>query len=91
MEIMCLMPAALRVDNNHGAATKDPETNRPQLTIVSSAIGDFNRGACEDALRIEEVQASLLEGAERLAGSKRIIMPRGRCRAAHGASKPRSS
>jgi len=61
---------ALRVDNNHGAATKDPETNRPQLTIVSSAIGDFNRGARKDALRIEKVQASLLEGAEALAGIK---------------------
>jgi hypothetical protein len=61
---------ALRVDNNHGAATKDPETNRPHLTIVSSSIGDFNRGACEDALRIEKVQASLLKGAEALAGIK---------------------
>jgi hypothetical protein len=61
---------ALRVDNNHGAATKDPETNRPHLTIVSSSIGDLNRGACEDALRIEEVQASLLEGAQALAGIK---------------------
>lgn len=61
---------ALRVDNNHGAATKEPETNRPHLTIVSSSIGDLNRGACEDALRIEEVQASLLEGAQALAGIK---------------------
>jgi hypothetical protein len=60
----------LRVDNNHGAATKDPETNRPHLTIVSSSIEDFNRGACEDALRIEKVQASLLEGAVALAGIK---------------------
>ena len=56
---------ALRVDNNHGAATKDPETNRPHLTIVSSPIGDLNRGACEDALRIEEVQASLLHVASK--------------------------
>jgi len=54
---------ALRVDNNHGAATKDPETNRPQLNIDSSGIGDFNCGARKDALRIEKVQASLLEGA----------------------------
>jgi hypothetical protein len=61
---------ALRVDNNHGAATKDPETNRPQLNIDSSAIGDFNCGARKDALRIEKVQASLLEGAEALAGIK---------------------
>ena len=82
---------ALRVDNNHGAATKDPEINRPHLTIVSSSIGDLNRGACEDALRIEEVQASLLEGAQALAGSKRITMPRGRGRAARVASKPGSS
>ncbi len=61
---------ALRVDNNHGAASKESETNRPQLTIVSSAIGDLNRGARKDALRIEKVQASLLEGAEALAGIK---------------------
>jgi len=61
---------ALRVDNNHGAATKDPETNRPHFIIVSSSIGDLNRGAREDALRIEEVQASLLEGAQALAGIK---------------------
>jgi hypothetical protein len=61
---------ALSVDNNHGATTKESETNRPHLTIVSSSIGNFNRGACEDALRIEEVQASLLEGAQALAGIK---------------------
>jgi hypothetical protein len=52
------------------AATKESETKRTQLPIVSSSIGDFNRGGCEDAIRIDKVQASLLDGAQALAGIK---------------------
>ena len=49
------------------AATKESETKRTQLPIVSSSIGDFNSGGCEDAIRIDKVQASLLDGAQALA------------------------
>ena len=52
------------------AATKESETKRTQLPIVSSSIGDFNRGGCEDAIRIDKVQAALLDGAQALAGIK---------------------
>jgi hypothetical protein len=57
---------ALREDHDHGAASKQSQTDDSGFTIVSPVIGELDRGACEDVLRIEEVQATLLQGSQTL-------------------------
>jgi hypothetical protein len=45
-----------------------PQSNADDsdFTIVSPSIGELDRGACEDTLRIEKIQATLLQGSQTL-------------------------
>ncbi len=45
-------------------------TDDSDFTIVSTAIGELDRGACEDGLRIEKIQAALLKGSQALSRVK---------------------
>ena len=57
---------ALRVDHDHGAASKPSETYGSDFTLVSPAIRELDRGAVEDVLGIEKIQAALLQGSQAL-------------------------
>jgi hypothetical protein len=52
MEMMCLMPQSNADDSD--------------FTIVSPSIWDLDRWAGEDVLRIEKIQAALLQGSDAL-------------------------
>ena len=56
----------LRVDHDHDAASKPSATDDSQFTIVSPAIRELDRGAVEDVLSIEKIQAALLQGSQAL-------------------------
>jgi hypothetical protein len=52
---------ALRVDHDHGAASKPSNADDSDFTIVSPSIWDLDRWAGEDTLGIEEIQAAVLQ------------------------------
>jgi hypothetical protein len=61
---------ALRVDHDHGAASKPSKADDSVFTIVSPSVGDLDRWAGEDTLSIEEIQAALLQGSQALGRGK---------------------
>ena len=57
---------AIRVDNEHVAASEPSNADDSDFTIVSPSIGDLDRWAGKDVLSIEKIQAALLQGSQAL-------------------------
>jgi hypothetical protein len=58
--------SALRIDNNHGTASKETKTDESELTTIPTLIPEFKGRTCENDFGIKKVQAALLQDSQPL-------------------------